>query len=83
MMKDKKIQILDVSGHKCPVPVLRLRRKLVNLAVGDQIEVRASDPMTQIDIPHFCAQAGHVVVEASKQEELYIFRVRKDAGKSD
>lgn len=77
MMKDKKIQILDVSGHKCPVPVLRLRRKLMDLAIGDQVEVRASDPMTQIDIPHFCAQAGHVVLQTSKQEDLYIFMVKK------
>jgi len=83
MERDKNIQILDVSGHKCPVPVLRLRRKLAQLAVGERIEVRATDPMTQLDIPHFCQQAGHVLLSMDQDADIYCYLVKKTQEASD
>ena len=83
MVKNKNILVLDVSGHKCPVPVLRLRRKLAQLAVGEQVEVRATDPMTQLDIPHFCEQAGHALVSMAKDADIYCYVVKKTLESSD
>lgn len=51
--------ILDCEGLLCPLPVLRLRKRLLSLPKGAVVCLRATDPMAAIDLPHFCAEAGH------------------------
>jgi tRNA 2-thiouridine synthesizing protein A len=50
---------IDCEGLLCPLPVLRARKRLLSLASGTVLCVRATDPMALIDLPHFCAEAGH------------------------
>jgi len=68
---------LDVSGHKCPLPVLRLRRMMENIAVGERIELIASDPMTLIDIPNFCREAGHTLENVDEDVEYILYLIKK------
>ena len=68
---------LDVSGHKCPIPVLRLRRILKTLNPRDRIEVRATDPMTLIDVPNFCREAGHDILEISETDDCILYLIEK------
>ena len=77
MSKDLDITELDVSGHKCPIPVLRLRKLLENSASGTYIRVTATDEMTLLDIPHFCREAGHQLERQSEENGAYIYLVRK------
>ncbi len=53
---------LDVTGYRCPMPVIRMEALLRRLPQGAQILVRADDPIASIDIPHFCREAGHLAV---------------------
>lgn len=55
---------IDARGLKCPLPVLRLRKRLAALPPGTLVRLLADDPMARIDVPHFCAEAGHEVLEA-------------------
>lgn len=50
---------LDCEGLLCPLPVLRARKRLMALAPGRVLRVRATDAMAAVDLPHFCAGAGH------------------------
>ena len=50
---------IDALGLRCPLPVLRARKALIQMAPGTVLRVIADDPMAAIDLPHFCAQAGH------------------------
>ncbi|WP_339863498.1 sulfurtransferase TusA family protein [Paremcibacter congregatus] len=68
---------LDVRGHKCPIPILRLRRCLEGQAAGTYIRITATDPMTQIDIPHFCQQADHMLIEQTVIGENLYFLIKK------
>ncbi|QIZ82631.1 sulfurtransferase TusA family protein [Thalassovita gelatinovora] len=55
---------IDALGLLCPLPVLRLRKRIAGLPAGSRIELLADDPVAVIDIPHFCHQAGHEFVGA-------------------
>lgn len=66
---------LDVSGHKCPIPVLRLRRIMQKMSSGQQVEVKATDPMTLIDIPNFCREAGHKLISVIEKEDYILYLV--------
>lgn len=53
---------LNLAGLKCPLPVLKARRAIKDMATGQQLEVIATDPAAQLDFPHFCETAGHELI---------------------
>jgi tRNA 2-thiouridine synthesizing protein A len=55
----KSDQELDCIGLLCPLPVLKARKRLAAMAPGAVLAVQATDKMAEIDLPHFCAEAGH------------------------
>ena len=55
-------EILDATGLLCPLPVLKLRKHLKFMKIGDVVAVLADDPAAAIDIPHFCNEAGHTLI---------------------
>jgi tRNA 2-thiouridine synthesizing protein A len=55
---------IDCEGLLCPLPVLRARKRLLTLPPGTVVSVRATDAMAAIDLPHFCAEAGHAYLGA-------------------
>ena len=68
---------LDAIGLLCPLPVLKARKRLQPLAMGDTLEMHADDPAAIVDVPHFCAEAGHELVEMRDDGAAQIFVIRK------
>ncbi len=68
---------LDAKGLKCPLPVLRARKAMKDVAAGDQLRVIATDPGAPKDFEHFCAAAGHEMVEATAADGMFTFLIRK------
>ena len=69
--------ILDATGLYCPEPVMMLHKKIRAMASGDSLEVVATDPSTQRDIPRFCEFLGHTLVEQSLEGANYHYFIRK------
>jgi len=67
-------ELIDARGLKCPLPVLKLEKKLEGLAQGSLLSVLATDPMAAIDIPLYCRQRGHAC-EASTEGEVLRFEI--------
>lgn len=63
-------ELIDARGLKCPLPVLKLEKKLDGLARGSVLRVLATDPMAAIDIPLYCRQRGHLCETSSEGEVL-------------
>ncbi|WP_323716559.1 sulfurtransferase TusA family protein [Paracoccus aminovorans] len=53
---------IDARGLLCPLPVLKLRKRLAALAPGARVTLLATDRAAMIDVPHFCAEAGHLLL---------------------
>ncbi|KIN64950.1 Sulfurtransferase TusA [Sulfitobacter noctilucicola] len=71
------IHDLDATGLLCPLPVLKLRKRLTALENGDVMRLRADDPAAIVDVPHFCAEAGHALIETSDEGAAQVYHVRK------
>ncbi|MBT6542606.1 MAG: sulfurtransferase TusA family protein [Rhodobacteraceae bacterium] len=72
-----KIVTLDTKGLLCPLPVLKARNRLKALAIGDKLEVYATDPAALIDIPHFCIESGHVLESTTEEDGAQIYLIRR------
>lgn len=68
---------LDAAGLLCPLPVLRARKRLMAMAAGQVLRVRASDPMAAVDLPHFCAEAGHGFLGAEDEGAVTAYFIRR------
>jgi tRNA 2-thiouridine synthesizing protein A len=69
--------VYDLRGLKCPLPVLKTRRRLRSLETGEMLTIDTSDPLAAIDIPHFCNQEGHEVVAIEKTADGHRFVIRR------
>lgn len=68
---------LDARGLYCPEPVMMLHNAVRDMAAGELLEVLATDPSTQRDIPRFCQFLGHELVEQAEQEGEFRYLIRK------
>jgi len=50
--------VLDATGLRCPLPVIRMEAMLRRLPAGATLRVIADDPVAAVDIPHFAREAG-------------------------
>lgn len=69
--------LLDATGLLCPLPVLKARKRLQALAPGAQLTVLADDPAAIVDVPHFCAEAGHRLVSADQAGTVQRYVIEK------
>ena len=76
-MSLKPDHILDVTGLYCPEPVMLLHNKIRDITVGEVLQVLATDPATQRDIPKFCSFLGHELLEQDEFDGNYRYTVRK------
>ncbi len=70
--------IVDARGLKCPLPVLKMEKRLGPLQAGQVIVVLATDPIAKIDIPLFCTQNGHQC-EMSVEGDVLRFSIMKSS----
>lgn len=72
-------EIYDLRGLNCPMPVLKTQKRLRSLKPGDRLWVRTSDPLAVIDIPNYCRESGHPLVESEKDEDGHRFLIERGA----
>jgi tRNA 2-thiouridine synthesizing protein A len=65
-MIEDEVAELDALGLLCPLPVLKARKRLQALPAGGRLRVVADDPAAALDIPHFCAEAGHALLSEER-----------------
>lgn len=69
---------LDLSGLKCPLPVIKARKALARLGTGDELSLITTDPMAAIDIPHMCHEDGHLLLAKEHMDDRRMrFRLQK------
>lgn len=71
---------LDTRGLMCPEPVMLLHNAVRDIAAGECLQVLATDPSTQRDIPRFCSFLGHELVEQGEGDGEFWYVIRKSEG---
>ena len=74
---DDEITLVDASGLKCPLPVLKARKALQSLTDGDKLRVISTDPASPLDFKLFCNSKGHSLISVEEKEESFEFVIVK------
>jgi len=73
-----KIYDLDAKDLLCPLPVLKIRKRLKSILPGDKLRIFTTDPAAIIDIPHYCTEAGHLLESMTEDSQgVKIFLIRR------
>ena len=56
---------------------MRLHKAVREVESGQLVELLATDPSTQRDVPKFCHFLGHELLEQSQDGELFRYVIRK------
>lgn len=74
-----KNYFLDAKGLFCPEPVMLLHKKFREMEAGDILDVVATDPSTERDIPKFCIFLEHDLIEHISEDGEYRYKIRKSS----
>lgn len=70
-------QVLDAKGLNCPLPIIKTKKMLKDIAVGQTLEVLATDPGSVADFAAFCRTTGNELVEQATDAGVYRFVIRR------
>lgn len=69
--------VLDATGLRCPLPVLRARKAMKTVDPGGVLEVIATDPSAVADFQSFCETTGDELLSWTEREGRFTFLIRK------
>lgn len=70
-------RMLDVTGLNCPLPILRTKRELVRMAVGERLHVAATDPHSVVDFLSFTEKTHHRMLRHWEDGGVFLFLIEK------
>jgi tRNA 2-thiouridine synthesizing protein A len=70
---------LDARGLNCPLPILRCKKALAEIAAGQVLKVVATDPGSVMDFQAFCRQTSHEMLSLTEDGSEFTFLIRKAA----
>ncbi len=68
---------LDCTGLMCPMPVVKTKKALKELEVGQVLEMVATDPGSIPDMEAWARQTGHELLESEEGDGKYRFLIKK------
>ncbi len=68
---------LDTRGLNCPLPILKAKKALADMASGDTLRVFSTDPGSMRDFQAFARQTGNELVEQSTAGSDFIHLLRR------
>jgi tRNA 2-thiouridine synthesizing protein A len=68
---------LDARGLSCPLPILKTKKALTDLASGQVLKILATDPGSVKDMQAFANQTGHPLLASTEENKAFVFYLRK------
>ena len=68
---------LDARGLSCPLPILKTKKSLNEIASGQVLKVVATDPGSIKDMQAFANQTGHALLSSAEEDKTFVFYIKK------
>ncbi len=68
---------LDARGLACPLPIVKTRKALSDMASGQVLKVTATDSGSMADMAAFSEQTGNQLLSSSQEGSTYVFFLKR------
>ena len=73
----KKTKLINLMGLRCPLPVLKIAKKIKEIKTGDIIKVKVDDPKAEKDIGELNKQIKIKIIKKIKHNDFMLFEIKK------
>ncbi|MFC7060274.1 sulfurtransferase TusA family protein [Halobacillus seohaensis] len=70
-------KVLDATGLACPMPIVKTKKVMNELEVGDILEVHATDKGAKSDLAAWTKSGGHELMEDTEEGDVLKFWIKK------
>lgn len=70
---------LDLTGLRCPTPIVKLNSEVRAMSDGEEVSVVASDPAFGPDVQAWCRRTGHTLLGVERDGEHVRAVIRREA----
>jgi TusA-related sulfurtransferase len=68
---------IDCTGLFCPMPIVKTRAAMAQMAAGETLEMLSDDPASDPDMRSWAQNTGHELLEVTRNGPVYRFVIRK------
>ena len=68
---------IDCIGLFCPMPIVKTREAITQMATGQVLEMLSDDPGSDPDMKSWAQATGHELIDVSRRGAVYHFFIRK------
>jgi tRNA 2-thiouridine synthesizing protein A len=68
---------LNCEGLNCPLPILKTKKAMDSLSVGDVLQVSTTDPGSVNDMDSWAKRTGNELVSHTEAAGVHTFLLRK------
>lgn len=77
MSNIKISKTLDAKKLSCPLPILKTKKAIMEIGVGEYLEILATDPGSESDFQAWTNSTGHELVERSMDSDVYRYIIKR------
>lgn len=70
-------KVLDAKGLACPMPIVRTKKAMDELASGQVLEIHATDKGAKNDLAAWAKSGGHVLLADKEESDVLKFWIQK------
>lgn len=67
----------DASGLRCPMPILKTKKEVSSIAIGEIIRIIATDIGTKKDFPAWASRSGNEILELVEEGDKLIWYIKR------
>jgi tRNA 2-thiouridine synthesizing protein A len=67
----------DASGLACPMPIVKTKKSLADMASGQVLRVISTDPGSVSDMQAFAEQTGNALLASATENNKFVFFLKK------
>ncbi|MFC4386425.1 sulfurtransferase TusA family protein [Gracilibacillus marinus] len=70
-------KVLDAKGLACPMPIVKTKKEMATLQVGEVLEVHATDKGSKSDLTAWAKSGGHEMLKDVEENGVFKFWIKK------
>lgn len=70
-------RVLDARGLQCPLPIVKTKKLVEEMNAGETLKVLATDPGSKRDFESWCKKTGNSLLEASENDGVFTYIIKK------
>ena len=67
----------DASGLRCPMPILKTKKAIQEINIGEILKVIATDVGTKKDFPAWSSRTGNEILELVEENDRLVWYIKR------